>query len=838
MQQIFSGIKSISFQSIVFPGFTEHYSVFLTETDTLKIILTAVFSLLGLCDCAAQFGISGRITGAAGQPLSSAGVRLQSGTGKFYEIAADSLGHFTFLSLQTDSIRLSVTYSGYLPYYDSFLLRADTTLGIVLIPVAENLSEVNVTASRAALENNPEKETFRVSKSITSTGNDLLSVIGKMPGIRVAGTDITVPGKGQLRVMINSRLIELSGMDLVRFLRSLTASQVDRIEWLRNPGAGYEAEGNAGLLNIILKHARENGLTGNFQFSGKQALYFNNNVYDRHWNAANAGGNLNWISGKWSAFGSINADMDHHIEGFRTTLFYPAKTWVQPDTGVYRYRNINLTAGLDYALNKNSSIGALYLGGRNVYPGSDHVNNPVYNKDGSVDSLFLTYATYYPVAINNAVNLHFVTLFDSSGKKLNVNGDYFNYYRTDHSRFESNSYDGNGALQPAARTRYVDTNKQNILVYTLKADLEIPTAWAQLSAGGKLSFISNYSNVYFFRLGETGQKSYDASLSNAFNYNENTQSVYVSAANNTGKWKWSAGVRGEYTQTKGESIVLNQTNRRKYFKPFPSLLISYQADSQQRFTISFNRRINRPIFWLLNPFKSLFTASSYGQGNPFLQPEYSSNAEIAHTYKDNLTSTLFFNATQNGFSNVTFAGPETNFVSTTPLNFISSYRYGITEIYAIRNQSWLENSNQVSLYHTDAKSALSYIKDIHGFGLYLSTNNTVWLNRDKTFAAAVNFWYQFPEVDHIGRADAYSKLDLGFTRLALKRKLTISLLFNDMLLKSAPTVNTTVNGIKQQFAVYQVNRYAQISLSYKFGNRRFVKDQPGPGNLDERGRAR
>jgi hypothetical protein len=110
---------------------------------------------------------------------------------------------------------------------------------------------------------------------------------------------------------------------------------------------------------------------------------------------------------------------------------------------------------------------------------------------------------------------------------------------------------------------------------------------------------------------------------------------------------------------------------------------------------------------------------------------------------------------------------------------------GITEGFSLRLFPWLDNSNQVSVYHTDARSSILFVENINGYGMYLSTHNTVYLNSAKTFAAFMNFWYQFPEVDNIGRADAYSKLDFGFTAKALKDKMDISL--NLMtLFKAAP----------------------------------------------------
>lgn len=297
-----------------------------------------------------------------------------------------------------------------------------------------------------------------------------------------------------------------------------------------------------------------------------------------------------------------------------------------------------------------------------------------------------------------------------------------------------------------------------------------------------------------------------------------------------------AAHRTELTQTKGYSPILKQHTTNNYFKFFPSLSINYQPNTDHSLAFNFGRRINRPTFWNLNPYKSLYTAYSYGQGNPYLQPEYNSNFEVSHSYKNILSSSLFFNMTDNGFSNVILADAGTNIVYTTPLNFIKTYRYGISENLSVPLTSWLDNNNQVTLSYTHAKSKMANIKDVKGFGLYLASNNNIYLNEQKTLAAAVNFWYQFPEVDHISRTDGYYKLDLGVKASAFKKKVDLALTINDVFLSSAPSITTTVNNIKQQFSNFQLNRFALLSISYRFGNSSAKSGDKTTGNAEERGR--
>ena len=803
----------------------------------MKFFFTLILIAVIHSSLSAQITLTGTVNDPSKHPFGYAGVSLlNTDNHKNQSLQTDDAGHFTFKDLHTGQYTLTVAFTGYEKYQSQLYIGKDTIVSIILKASNTQLGEVVVTANKATIENNQEKLVYNVSTSVTATGTDALTAIGKVPGIKVNGNELSIAGKGEVKVMINDRIVQLAGVDLVRYLKSMSANQISKIELIKNPSANYDAEGNAGLINITTKHSSKQGFSGNVQFGDKQWLHNPANVFgtSNYW-LASGSANLNYNTGKWSAYSSVNIDHDHELEGFETDVFYPKQSWLQTDTGNYRMHNFNIVAGVDYKVSPKTTIGLSYLGGNNVYDGSDHVINPVYNNKGGLDSTLKTFATYHPIAISNSGNVHAVINFDTTGKKLLLNADYFNYNRNDRSDFESNSYLPGGQVIPANRTRYFDTNKQLINLYTFKADAEIPTPFAKFSFGGKLSFINNYSNAFYYNKNANDQLIYNTNLSNEFRYIENTQSLYLNLNKEKDKWKYQAGLRAEYTETKGKSYTLNQTNTNKYLRLFPSLQLSYQADTSNSFTLSFGRRINRPSFWNLNPFKSLFTAYSYGEGNPGLQPEYNSNLEISHTYKSILTSALFLNITDNGFNNITVASADTNLVFTVPLNFIKTYRVGISENLSLHLFPWLDNNNQATFYHTDAHSSLSYIKSISGYGAYLATNNTAYFNADKTFAMAVNFWYQFPEVDHIGRSSAYYKLDAGFTALAMKKKLNISLNINDAFRSSASAVTTTVNGIKGKFTNFQLNRFVQFAISYRFGGEGNAGKRD-TGNEDERGR--
>ena len=254
----------------------------------------------------------------------------------------------------------------------------------------------------------------------------------------------------------------------------------------------------------------------------------------------------------------------------------------------------------------------------------------------------------------------------------------------------------------------------------------------------------------------------------------------------------------------------------------------------QVISLSFNRRISRPTFWNLNPYKSLYSPYSFGEGNPSLQPAYTTNIELAHKYKSKLATSLFFNLTRNGFTNLIVVSPDTNLVFTKPFNFIKTYRGGVSIGWSGNISSWWESYALVNGYYTSAISSIPEVDNRSGFGLYISSNNTFYLNKNKTLAAALNFWHQFHEVDRIGRSSNYYKLDIG-GRATLSEKVELSLTLNDALRKSAPALDMLVNGLDERFTGFQFNRYLLLTFNYRFGKKKNdQKQEPGqPGRTQQ-----
>jgi hypothetical protein len=303
------------------------------------------------------------------------------------------------------------------------------------------------------------------------------------------------------------------------------------------------------------------------------------------------------------------------------------------------------------------------------------------------------------------------------------------------------------------------------------------------------------------------------------------------------KWKLNAGLRVEPTQTEAVSYEQNQKLRKHYLKLFPSFSAIYKLNEINQFSLYYNKRIHRPTFWDMNPYKSFMTAYTYVEGNPYLEPAYITNIQLSHRYKYLLTSSIYLNIVNNGFSRVIKTHDEGRYThTTTKLNFIKSQRYGISESLNIQPFWWLASSDLARGYYTNVRSDIAYIDGIDGFGLYMESKNTFYFNRDKTISGFLGVWYQFPEIDHFGRSDAYYSVNLGVEWSPPQKNLSLSLNYNDVFQSSASSVHTMVDQIRNTYTVFQLNSQIRLSVTWHFGKNSSNHKPAATSNKAERSR--
>lgn len=759
-------------------------------------------------------------------PVTSANVMFTNIKGELIAgSVTDKEGSF-LITVKPGVYKAKISFLGFAGWEKEVLLEKDTDLGIIILEEdAANLKGITVSAKPKMITYKPDRMVFNVENSISAIGGNALNAIGAAPGVIFKNNSIDILGKGTARVMVNGRMIELSGEDLVNYLNSIPSGDISNIEIITNPPARYEAAGG-GLINIILKK----GISDTWKNS--TTLAYDQNKYNFFTLRDNFLYNKNKVKFSFSGGGSLgNTGIKQDL-----TTYYPTGPWELSYLGKEKKDNVSGRIAFDYELSKKTTVGIQYLSNYNNSGSRDNTSIDIFNTAHQLDSLLKNSGHRDQHADSHTYNAHFLSVLDTLNRKINVDFDYF-------------TYDSKISNDLIAKTflpdmTFLNTNLavrnvsgQKISNYSVKADMEHPLKFIHLSYGAKLSFTDSNGDLSYYQT-ITGAPELDPGRSNEFRYKEKNQAIYLSGMKNLGsRLSFQLGLRAENTQTNGYSATLNQVTQNDYLKLFPTFYISYQQNEHHNFLFNYGKRIDRPGFGTLNPFRSYINSNSYSEGNPFLKPSFSNNFDFTHTYKGKLRSNLFLNITTDGSGPVFTSDPATRTLIITRQNYYKEYYYGIGETYSTGITSWWQSQNTAYLMGSKSEFTGSInAKPKNGMQLYIATTNTFSLGESTRLQA--DYFYSSPYKKGLYAFGYMSGLNIAVKQSLLRKQVQLSLLVNDIFntayLKDYTSI---VNGIKQVYNENNSSRFFRLSLTYNFGNDRVSVKQRDFGNDEERKRA-
>jgi len=763
-------------------------------------------------------------------PVLYATIELMRDSVVFQTCSSDSIGDYQFISVQPGTYQLRSSYLGARQIQPSFLLLSDTTINIRYTAGTDKvLQGITVTSKRPLIEKKIDRLVFNVENAIVAAGGDATDVLRVTPLVKVKEDAITMTGKSGMAVMVNDRLVQLSGDDLINYLRAIRMEQIKSIEIITNPPAKYDAEGNNGIVNIILKKVKSDSWNASLTTSYKQATYA---TYSN-------GGSFTYQKNKLSFYADVN-----YTKGSKKgveTEYIPYSTGIWNNDFVRRvYANLfSIRSSLDYQLSEHVSIGVQYLGSFNK-PETGQLNRTTVMHPSSnlVDSLINATNNEKKKINSNALNLHSLIKIDTLGRSISFDLDYFDYRNNISRNFVTQSRSGNGTPLPNSYNTASNTGVQDLNIYSFKTDVKHPFPWADLSYGAKIYFSkTDYNNAYYGLT--TGHPVLDPNRSNHFIYDENMEALYGSGRKQLSKkWELQLGLRLENTQTKGNSVTLDTVTTNNYSKLFPTGYLQYTANEQHTFSLSYGRRLSRPRFNELNPFRVYYSTYSYTQGNPMLTPAYTSNIELQHSYKEMLTTIFSWSKTMNGIGNPPLFDTASKVSYLVDMNYYTTTSWNVTEIFVFNKISWWESENELNLFYNKTSTNKDlHLQDADGYGLYFSTSNNFSINKSKTFRGELNFWYQSPQFVDIYKQQHAESLDIGLSYSFLKRNLQAALVVQDILRTNKDRAGTNSGGIAYRYTDYPDRRFFRLTLTYKTGSQKVKARTQKFGNETEKNRA-
>jgi len=814
----------------------------------MKRIISILFMLICVSmffSLTAQNQISGTVKDRAGGspvPYATAAL-LRPDSSIITGALTGNEGQFVIENVPAGNYLLQVSFIGYEKVTQPVSVSGPTNVGEILLSESANrLQEVTVVGQKPLIMRKVDRLVLNVENSIAATGGDATDVLKVTPGVRVAEDNISIVGKGGLLVLVDGKVINLSGTDLTNYLKSIPSDNIQSIEVITTPPAKYEAQGNSGIINIILKKAKNDSWSLQLTASATKGYDWRNSE----------SATFMMQKGKWSVLAGISgAPYNTFLYTNDIRYQYPAEYWENKIYNSMKNKWLSGNFNIGYKVTDNLQIGINYNGGggngtttapveRNytkIYENSTmQTLNKMYTMDGMTDN-----SNY-----NHSLNFNAVQKLDTLGKKISLDVDYF----ITASDKENPFYQNNFYYNPQSdEQKYFTQNNSNLKItnFSTRLDFEMPYQWATLNYGGKISFTKNNSNTFGdFWQTVNNQDNLYLTQNNNFIYKENNQALYVSAQKDFDKkWSAKAGLRFEATQTEGISTPEGgtaQTNKTHYAKLFPTAYLSYKLNDNNTLSASYSRRINRPGYWQLDPAKWYQTLNDIVYGNPFLQPAFINSVSLNHQFKSILTSEISY-YTGSG-DNMQIIRHENGSVYFQWDNWANNSGFSISETFNLPVTKWWTTSSGVSSHFDQTKIYKNFVDEglykpeyKNWGGIYYYSNNSFNLNKSKTLTLQTNLWGS-TKAEYAGLyLSPVWALNLGLKYAMLNNKLQISLYANDIFYTSDRIMKSVVSGIDQSFHQTYDSQYLRLTISFKFGSDKVnVRSREG-SNTEEKRRA-
>lgn len=809
---------------------------------------------------ASKFEITGTVVDKdAGIPLEYATITITNPNN-----ATDVEGGITDMSgnfnvaVAPGKYTIKIEYISFEPIILNRTVTGDLSLGTIQLEfAASSLDEVTVVAETTTVDVRLDKKIYNIGKDLTTAGGTVGDALNNVPSVAVdVEGGISLRGNENVRILINGKPSAIAGFGSTDVLRQLPADAIERVEVITSPSARYDAEGTAGILNIILRKEKTLGFNGSINTSvGNPDL-------------ASISANLNLRTEKFNIFNTTGYRYTSSPgNGFFDTNYLSSETTdptydrIIEDRDIQRLnRGFNTNLGIEYYLTDMSSVTAsvFYRNGNDT----DETTNLTQSfRDASrvleterVERLKEKDDSYQ-------LSLNYINKFNENGHQLTADFQYENSEETQNTRINEDITFDTEDTTPIIGERLFTTEKQK--EYLVQADYVLPFSedW-QFEAGYRGSFeneITDFS-VNQEQIANSGNFVLNDTLTNIFDYTENVNAVYTQIGSKFGKLSFLAGLRLENTQLKGKidsrlteaelqdifGFAIDTDFDNDYLGLFPTLNLTYELNERENITLGYNRRINRPRGWFLNPFPDRDSRNNVFQGNPNLAPAYANAYDLGYLKrwdKLTLTSSIYFQRETESFEVieeiVELQGQGTNtngntVIRSIPFNLSSNERIG-AEIGVLYNPiKWLRLNGSFNFFQFNTEG---FFNDVD-----YSAKNTSYFAR---FSSKVTLPFQIDwqtNANYRGAAqnaqsdtDGILSVDLALSKDVFGDNATVSMNVSD-LFNGRKRSQFTTNDLFTRDSEFQW-RQRQINLSfvYRFNQRKNEAKRNQPVNTDDEG---
>ena len=759
----------------------------------------------------------------------------QGSTNLISGVTTDSLGVFSFPSVEDGKYTLRITYIEYTTINKAITVSG-SPLDLGILPLqgtTRKLGEVEVIGKTPQVRFEADKKVFSVDQNISAAGGSASDILKNIPSVDVdTQGNISLRNNSNVEVWIDGKASGLTADNRAQVLEQMPAESIESVEIMTNPSAKYNPEGSAGIINLVMKKNRKAGYYGSvsgglfYPLGGKlgQSL----------------GAGLNYTSSKVDAYINLGyRAMNFKGGGYNdrySTLGGNTTLLNQNNTMTNSFSGLFTRAGIDYHFDTKNTLGLSGFG----LAGSGNTSN-------DINYLLTNQATTPATILRDYTQNNTGT---STRPSLNVGLDYkhdfnkrsnllANLSYSSHNRGSDNSYvqmnAGSGTPQSEIAQSSTNNTKNGEfkLDYTNKINenSKLEAGW-QSDVSNTTTSSSGYDNLH----GATIPTYYDN-----FNYDEQIHAAYLTYGTKFGQLSIQGGLRGDYMwkqSTNTTSTGVQPIPAKTYFEIYPSAYLTYSLPNDNELQLNYSRRVNRPRGQQINPFRNYSDSTRISYGNPDLNPEFTSSLEFNYikTWGDQTLSTsLYYRSTDNVIENVQFLHGGT--LESTFMNVATSQNTGLELISKNNFSRILSLTTSLNMYYSELNAAVYQ----NPYDASITTtipgqNNFSWtasellnFNLSKTFSGQITGRYSSPQIISQGLKQEKYTIDLGVRKTFMDRKLSVNLNVRDLLNSNRDRSTTSGTGFNQTSENYFNARMVNLSVSYNFGN-----SKPKRGDLKKK----
>lgn len=758
-----------------------------------------------------------------------------------------------------DIYNIKVEYISYsTKTYNNKTLDSDINLGAVSLALdAQALDQVEIIAERTTVEIKLDKKVYNIGKDLTTAGGTVSDALNNVPSVSVdIEGGISLRGNENVRILINGKPSALAGFGDGNILSQLPAEAIERVEVITSPSARYDAEGTAGIINIILRQ--------------KETLGFNGSLNLTAGNPDNLGlsATLNYRTEKFNVFTNIGwryfdaprnsfndiTYFDRNIDG---QFIEPEFRRIVEDQKVTRLnRNYNGNVGMEYFIDETSSItGSIFyrLGSDSDLSlnQSERFNNNSLveetlrsEKQGEQDNSYqiaLNYMKRFGEDVDHKLTADFQFAIDTEEGSTILNEDYIFTSQTNPEPFQ-------------IEQEFTQEDQKELLI---QADYVLPLGEDSRFEAGFRGTFQNEITDYRLEQEEigTGNLIVNDTITNIFDYDENVNALYTQYGSKFNKFSFLLGLRLEHTQLKGNinSLLSNEELieafgfpidtdfNNNYLGLFPTINLIYNlkgsgSDDEESITLGYNRRINRPRGWFINPFPTRSSRTNIFQGNPNLQPAFSSTFDLGYLKrweKFTLTTSIYYQHENNSFERVQEnTGQRTtdgiDIIRTIPINLSTNKRTGAELGFLYNPEKWLRLNSSFNFFQFKTDGEFN--------GVDYSAKNTSWFAR---FSSKItlpwkidwqtNASYRGARQDAQSDTDGIFSIDLAFSKEIWNNNATISINVRDLLNSRRRQSITTTEFFTRYNDSQWRQRQINVSFIYRFNQKLDKRERSSNG---------